>query len=76
MGGGDGDMEVPHHHHHHPTIFFKLSPIKTDAPHMGHTPHLKVKPPSEKQPPPIWNMKLSFRKWFPEKSTIINLKSS
>ena len=53
------------------------SPIKTDAPPWGVTPHLKMKPPpSEKQTPPL-KREAPFHEMIPRKSTINNnLKSS
>ena len=62
----------------HPTIFLETpSPIKTDAPPWGVTPHLKMKPPpSEKQTPPL-KREAPFHEMIPRKSTINNnLKSS
>ena len=43
-------------------------PIKTDAPPMVCTPHLKMKPPIWKHPPLHWNVKHPSMKWFLEKA--------
>ena len=66
----------------HRKIFFEtLSPrIKTDAPYRAPPSHLKMKPPPpphlKNKLPPYWNLKHPSMKWFLEKSTINNLKSS
>ena len=64
VGGGGAPPSSPPH----PTIFFDPpSPIKTDAPHGVHPPHLKMKPGHLKTPPPShWNTKHPSMKWFLE----------
>ena len=57
--------------------FFQKPPIRTDAPPMGHTHHLKMKPPHLKNKPPSLKCEAPFHEMIPRKSTINNnLKSS
>ena len=69
-GGGHGG------HPPNPTLFFENLLSKPMSLPMGCTPHLKMKPPSEKQTPPL-KRKAPFHEMIPRKSTINNnLKSS
>ena len=55
----------------HPTIFFENPPIKTDAPAIGCTSHLKMKPSlSEKQTPSL-KREAPIHETIPRKNTII-----